>query len=205
MTSVTTSHSFVRLISLCKVIRTGLDTWHLFLSSILYTSLRYDLLKLCYLTSVHTSSLLSFLHLWFLIFSTYILWEFPWIIFIISNYIMDISLMLSIALLPPAPLQGSLSTQCTVICIIWFLCILNFFSFVSYFLRTSYCFILSEDAGRKCFFPMMTISFGPGEKCSDPAFANRQQAWIFPWVLYFLIRAEKIKVQNQRKQMSSHV
>lgn len=51
----------------------------------------------------------------------------------------------------------------------------------------------------------MTISFGPGEKCSDPVFVNRQQAWIFPWVLYFLIRAEKIKVQNQRKQMSSHV
>ena len=51
----------------------------------------------------------------------------------------------------------------------------------------------------------MIISFGPGEKFSDPVFANRQQAWIFPWVLYFHTRAEEIKVQNKRKQVSSHV
>ena len=52
--------------------------------------------------------------------------------------------------------------------------------FVSTFLSTSYCFVFSFDAGRKCFFIIMTVSFGPGEKFSDPVSANRLQAWIFP-------------------------
>lgn len=72
-----------------------------------------------------------------------------------------------------------------------------------FLINISYNFTFPYDAARKCFLiPMSVVFVWPGNKFSDRMFANRQQAWIFPWAVSFLHRSWKTKETKQNNKQN---